>query len=239
MPPIEFSVIIPWYGGNPQRESSLKNMINCIPTQITRNKEDPIIYEVIIVEQVTQENKLIQEEKTTNLITKDLQDFTYIQVINDKPFNKSWCMNVGARNAKYNHLLFTDADSLFGNDYFLTIRQSIRNIPESNNKIMFCWNYIICLIGKDNPVSRHIRPDTTFAMGGIWYCDKRFYFDKLGGMNENYFGYGGEDNDAYERACFATQLLSVTRIAYPLAHQYHDWEKPSENCIPLFEITRK
>ena len=105
--------------------------------------------------------------------------------------------------------------------------------------MMFCWNYIICLIGKDNPTARHIRPDTTFAMGGIWYAEKDCYFNVLGGMNENYFGYGGEDNDAYERACFAYKISAVSYMSYPLAHQYHDWAKPNQNCGKYFEITKK
>jgi hypothetical protein len=90
--------------------------------------------------------------------------------------------------------------------------------------------------GKDNPVSRHIRPDMTRAMGGIWYCEKDFYFNTLGGMNENFFGYGGEDNDVFERA---TYILNRTPayVSYPIVHQYHDWMIPSSSANK-WEYTR-
>jgi len=239
MRPINFSIIIPWCGGDKNRETSLYNMLNCLTVQITRNLDDPIVYEVLIVEQVTKENKEERAREIREIVPEAIQNYRYIQLVQDTPFNKSWCMNVGARESNNQHLLFMDADSLFGNDYFLTMKAQIRKTPSPHNKIMFCWNYIICLPGKDNPISRHIRPDTTFAMGGIWYVDKYFYFNQLGGMNENYFGYGGEDNDAYERAIFINRTPSVSYIPYTLAHQYHDWAKPSEHSVKYFEITKK
>lgn len=235
---LHFSIIIPWKSGDPVREKSLLNMLNCLVVQDTPASKECIIYEVIVVEQVTAENKGKWEAKTKNIVSELITDFKYIQLINDNKFNKSWCMNIGARAAKYPHLLFMDADSLFGKDFFITIKHQLRATPTPSNKIMFCWNYIICLIGKDNPVGRHIRPDMTCAMGGIWYCEKDFYFNKLGGMNENYFGYGGEDNDVYERACFVLNKTSISYMPYPLAHQYHDWVKPDENCTKYLDITK-
>ena len=236
---INFSIIVPWYGGNIQRENSLRNMLNCLKMQIEVNTDDPNIYELIIVEQIKKGEEDIRKKRILEIMPQELAHFRYIQLKKDGTFNKSWCMNVGARKASYQHLLFIDADSLFGQKYLTTIKHFIRKTPNPRNKLMFCWNYIICLIGKDNPISRHIRPDTTRAMGGIWYVEKYFYFNEFGGMNENYEGYGGEDNDAYERASYLFKSPHVSYMAYPLVHQYHDWEKPSENCVKYFEITRR
>ncbi len=235
---INFTIIIPWFGGNPVREVSLQNMLRCLPMQITRDANDPIIYDVIIVEQVTEQIAKERAERIVEIVPDNIPNCRYIPVVKEGAFNKSWCMNVGARKSETNHLIFMDADSLFGNDYFLTMKFQIRSVKPPRNKIMFCWNYIICLPGKDNPVSRHIRPDTTFAMGGIWYAEKDFYFNEFGGMNENFESYGGEDNEAYERACFAIKSGAVAYMPYPLAHQYHHWEAPSENCSKLFNITK-
>ena len=224
---IPFSIIIPWKFGSVQRYKSLRHMVDCLIKQDTETKAMPIRYEILLVEQ------------NTNSITPELcLPYRHILLNTEhEAFNKSWCMNVGARNAKYNDLLFMDADSLFGSDFLKTVRHYVNITSTSRNNIMFCWNYLIALYGKDNPVSRHIRPDMTRAMGGIWYCDKNFYFNKLGGMNENYFGYGGEDNDVFERALFLLEHTPSV-IPYPLAHQYHDWEKQADRAINYFEITR-
>ncbi len=237
MEPIHFSVIVPWKGGNPVREKSLQNMINCLSVQETPASLEPIVYELIIVEQAELMDNL--GSLRYSVIPSLSVPYKHIRLSSKDSFNKSWCMNVGARQAIYPHLLFMDADSLFGKDFFRTIKRYIRETPAPHNNIMFCWNYIIALIGKDNPIARHIRPDMTMAMGGIWYAKKDFYFNEFGGMNENYFGYGGEDNDAYERACFAMKVPAVSYMPYPLAHQYHDWEPQSNRAINYFDITRK
>lgn len=224
---IEFTVIVPWKGGNPVREKSLQNMINCLSVQEIPANLEPIVYELIIVEQI----------KDKSQVPELSLPYKHIRLpLNDDRFNKSWCMNVAARQGKYPHLLFIDADSLFGKDFFRSIKYYIRETIYPRNQIMLCWNYIIGLIGKDNPISRHIRPDMTAAMGGIWYANRDYYFNNFGGMNENYFGYGGEDNDAYERA-FVLMNGPPAFMPYPLIHQYHDWEKPSE-CVKQWEITR-
>ncbi len=229
MEPIKFSVIIP-FKYSESRLKLLLNMLNCLTKQESNNDED-IIYETFLVEQRTQDI-----EYPVYNISDTIQNFNHVILYSNQAFNKSWCMNVGARKSSSEHLLFIDADSLFGVDYFRIIRQSIRSISSPVNKILFCWNYIIAMPGKDNPVSRHIRPDMTRAMGGIWYCEKDFYFNTLGGMNENFFGYGGEDNDVFERA---TYILNRTPayVSYPIVHQYHDWMIPSSSAN-TWEYTR-
>lgn len=231
---IELSVIVPWKMGNPVREESLRNMLNCIKVQ----RDVP--YELIIVEQTTPQKAEASGTRIKEIVPQELASFKYFQLINETTsFNKSWCMNVGARNSRYSHLLFLDADSLFGPDYFSVVVKSIETIPESHNKALICWNWLVAMPGKDNPIVRYIQPYQTRAMGGIWYANKDFYFNTIGGMNENFLGYGGEDNEAYERVCHALDLSSVSYIAYTLVHQYHDWEKPYDNVVKLFEIGRE
>jgi predicted glycosyltransferase involved in capsule biosynthesis len=226
---IEFSIIIPWRY-KPERVDLLRNMLNCLSVQDPPESKEPIVIETIIVEHIHP-----NEVNPTGFINVD----KIITLNNNSTrFNKSWCMNVGAREAKYKHLIFVDADSMFGDDFIRTVKHGIRATPPTHNKIMFCWNYLALLPGRDNLVCRFTRPDKTRAMGGIWYAEKEFYFNQFGGMNENYEGYGGEDNDAYERACHLLGLQHISYMAYPLVHQYHHWENPDSNAIPLFEKAR-
>ena len=237
--PLEFSIIIPWKSGNPLRELALANLLNNLAVQETPESREPVIFELIIVQHVVpgEQYRQIQDLVPMKLRDRSPQNH-YITLSYPSAFNKSWCMNVGARQARYPHLIFMDADSLLGADFIRTIKYHIRSTPPPKNSIMFCWNYLIKLPGRDEPISRHVRPDTTMAMGGIWYAKKDFFFDRFGGMNENYAGYGGEDNDAYERAKCLMDIPAPVAIPYPLAHQYHDNEPPS-GTVSLWEKARR
>jgi hypothetical protein len=229
----KFSVVVPWRGGKPQREPLLRNMLLCL--EACNAHSNLATFELVIVEHPDEPGDHFG--RVNHIVPETLAGYVYQQLPAGGGFNKSWCMNVGARLATTNRLVFADADSLFGPKFFVVIDHYVRTIPHPRNKLFLCWNYLIGLPGKDNPVSRHIEPHMLNTLGGIWYADKGFFFGTLGGMNENFVGYGGEDNEAYVRA---EHIIgpSLSYIAYPLAHQYHDWEQPSGSACDLFEITR-
>lgn len=241
-----FTVIIPWKSGNPIREQHLHNLLACLSPQDGTHVNDNVSCELIIVEQVNEENKGTAEQKIKEIVpqeiftskTCEISSYKYIQCIRDKAasFNKSWLMNVGARQANHETLVFMDADSLFGADYFRQIKTFFLTDPQK--KLVVLWNYLILLPGKDNVISRHIRPDMIRTLGGIWGTNKTWYFDEFGGMNENFDGYGGEDNEGYERGCKLLNTPHLLYLPYPLVHQYHDWETPSNHSIKLFELGR-
>jgi hypothetical protein len=246
-----FSIIIPWRGGNPFREESLKNMLNCLSVQQTPASKEKITCEIILVEHLnTLYPKEVARNNTLALVPEKIlkedypfSAFKHIQLsTKDNAFNKSWCMNVGVRASQYNDLIFVDADSLMGHDYLRSIKYEIRKTPYPANQMIMLWNYLVKLHGKDEPITRFVRPDMTRALGGIWYANKNFYWNNFGGMNENYAGYGGEDNDGFERAIFALKQLGVNAsylvaANYPLVHQYHDNE-PQSLTVPLWLKSR-
>lgn len=231
---ITLSLIIPWKMGNLVREQSFKNLLNCLKIQ----KLEDVSYELIVVEPTTELNINKARQKFLELLPVELISCKYIQLITNDPFNKSWCMNVGARTARNEFLIFVDADSLFGDRYLQVIQHHLNSTPKTHNRMMLCWNYLVGLPGKDNPISRHITPSSTCTLGGIWCAEREFFFKEFGGMNENFVGYGGEDNDAYERAIVLLKVAALSWMAYPLVHQYHDWEKPSEIATPYFLLAR-
>lgn len=237
---IDFSIIIPWKSGDPVREASLKNLLNCLKAQDgTFLVKQPIAFELVIVEQVTSKTSYQANKKIKEILPQEYAGANYIQLMHDSTdFNKSWCMNVAAKSAYHNHLIFMDADSLFGKDYLATLTDHIVNTHETINKVMVCWDSLICLPGRDNPVVRYVKPTITCALGGIWYTYKPYFLGTLGGMNENYASYGGEDNDIYERALLA-QKHPLAIIPYTLVHQYHHWEKQASNADHLFNISRQ
>jgi FkbM family methyltransferase len=205
---MSLSVIIPYTFGDTLRETNLANLLNSINAQSLPN------FELIIVEELvdsTTEEKAPYHPKINKYIT--LKDH--------RKFNKSWCINVGVRNCKYDNILVLDADMLFGKDYFSKVMDFSKLYPKFFNG----FNYISLMPGRDNPVCRILPFNNQTIIGGSWFTNKNFFFDELGGFNEDYFGYGGEDNDTGERVKYL--LKKIPELPYPIIHQYHDWHIPT------------
>jgi len=84
---------------------------------------------------------------------------------------------------------------------------------------------------------RQAKFEAMMAMGGVWYVNRDVFFEKVGGMNELYFGYGAEDNDAWYRVSHV--IGKVHTMPYHLIHQYHDWAFPSPTRMSILETTMK
>jgi predicted glycosyltransferase involved in capsule biosynthesis len=220
---IELSIIIPLYGFQPQREEALANTLKAIDAQdFLRKGTNERRYEVVVVEQASPKSHIFPQRQHFRHITLPAQE---------AGFNKSWAMNVGARNSTTSSLVFLDVDMVFDKTYFNKINQFKR----LHRDYFTCWQYIVTMPGKDNPVARIITQDI-LTSGGAFYVDRDFFW-RAGGMNENYFGYGGEDNDLWVRV---NRLLgskeghNVPSMPYALAHWYHDWAAPSpDRFYPL------
>ena len=220
----KFSVILSYKHGGELRENALKNFMKCYDNQ-TNLKCELIVTEYV---QGSDEPKF----PFTNYCCAG----QYTVLRNDKPFNKSWCMNIGARKATTNSLLFLDADILFGKDFFQRVIEFQANMGcyKQGRPFFNAYSWITCLPGKDNPVNRTMKY-TKQAMDLAWFTKRDFLFDVLGGLNENYFGYGGEDNDIFIRATHILKKISV--MDYAITHQYHDWAEPATSRINLIEYT--
>ena len=208
---MKLTVVIPYTHGDEQRQQNLLNLLSTIAAQTFTD------YELIIVEEVIGDNT---EKAPYNAAYK------YFTLRDNRKFNKSWCINVGIRNANGDGILVLDADMTFKRDYFEKVVTFSKQYPKFFNG----FNYITLLPGKDNPVCRVLPYNNQAIIGGAWYTSKKFFFEELGGFNEDYFGYGGEDNDTGERAKFL--LKNVPELIYSITHQYHDWHKP-DGANPL------
>lgn len=228
---IQLSVIVPLYGFQKQRDAAFQSLLTAIDAQDARvvdgggNPTEAKRFEVIVVEQ-----KSPNSPASHNIPSKP-----YLKhlVLPDqaKGFNKSWCMNAAAKQAQCDTLMFLDVDMVFDKTYF----DKIIRFKNPNVKYFTCWQYIVSMPGKDMPVAKIITKDILTA-GGAFCIEKKFFWD-AGGMNENYFGYGGEDNDLWVRV---NRLLgdkskhNIPSLPYALGHHYHDWAEPSpDRFYPL------
>ncbi|KKN19672.1 hypothetical protein LCGC14_0943400 [marine sediment metagenome] len=205
----ELSLIIAYsYSEDKNRQKALELLIHNI------NKQKFTNFEVIAIEQA-----VLNLDNKNSFPYKHLVDkYILLKDPKQRPFNKSWVMNVGARYASTDNLLFIDADILFESDFLQKINN---NIPYF--KLFKCWSQYECMSGRDNPYTRIHTQDTISCLIGVWYCEKKYYFNVLGGYNENYFGYGREDNDIWQRARYL--LNQIPCINYSLSHYYHHWHE--------------
>lgn len=232
---IELSVIIPLYGFQPQREEAFQNLLRQIDAQdmkllVNGTLTEQRRFEVIVVEQDCEE-QMNSAPPHHSISSRPYLKHIVLPQQPGKGFNKSWCMNVAAKAAACDNLVFLDVDMIFDKTYF----DKIRRFKQPSMVYFTCWQYIVTMPGKDNPVARVITKDILTA-GGAFFIDRRFFW-QTGGMNENYFGYGGEDNDLWVRV---NRLLgdrkthNIHSMPYALAHWYHDWAAPSpDRFYPL------
>ncbi len=221
---MQLSVIVPLHGFNPQREQAVQMLLNNLAAQDLRtldtsgNPTEDKDFEVIVVEQEC-------DQGFHSL--PDHKWLKHIRLPKQRAFNKSWCMNVAANAAQTKTLVFLDVDMLFGKNFLSKILYFKRS--DAGLFYFTCWSYICFLPGKDEPVLRVVDP-SIFTAGGAFCTDKTFFWT-AGGMNENYFGYGGEDNDLWVRVnarLGKKTQVNIPHMPYALVHWYHDWSQPSE-----------
>lgn len=223
---MELEIIIPYTYGGELRQQNLRHLIECLSAQKARMGQHHS-FTVTAVEEINDGTKQYS--------------FPYINRVNkhliltdNRPFNKSWILNYAIKQSSSDKIIIIDGDMLFAENFIQKIVDFITSNPTFH--IFSCYDNISALPGRDNPVFRQSGYHQMVAMGGAWYVNKNYLFNELGGMNENYFGYGGEDNDLWERAKFIKG--KVPTMDYHLVHQYHPWVFPAPNRLPILFTTQ-
>lgn len=225
----ELSIIVPYTYGGKDRERALYSCLDSIKDQLMQS------FELIIVEEVLNDNKPMfsgHPRVNNHIILRD-----------NRKFNKSWIINVAARKANTNSLVIIDADSIMRKEHFGEIFMYRNNHPQF--KFFCAYLYLKLQPGKDNPVERLVSSKYLEAIGGAWFCYKDFFFNTLGGINENYFGYGAEDNDMWWRVQLWYNNTLGNGSEYPIpmmpvnmVHQYHDWAPFTAERYDMLNKTR-
>ena len=225
----QISIIVPYTYGGPVRERALAVLLDSLKEQLFQP------FELIVVEEV------IKDANPT--FTGHTRVNKHIVLRDDREFNKSWIINVAARKASTNSLLVIDADSEMKKEHLGEI--FIYRNAHLQFKFFCAYLYLKLQPGKDNPIERLVSSMYLEAVGGAWFCYKDFFFNNLGGMNENYFGYGAEDNDMWWRVklWFNKNLGNDTEYPIPMIpfnmkHQYHDWAPVKHERYDMLNKTR-
>jgi hypothetical protein len=140
----------------------------------------------------------------------------------DLPYCRAWAFNVAARQARSDVLVFQDNDVLIPEHYS---SEAVQRIDEGSSFVDL-KRFLFYL---DDDATRRVfetgqAPGAVMApivqnLDGGSIVARRDAFDAIGGFDESFVGWGGEDNDFIDRATF---LGGLYRFGYlPLLHLEH------------------
>jgi hypothetical protein len=140
----------------------------------------------------------------------------------DYPFNRSWAFNAGAREARGRLLIFHDNDMLCPARYaaeivaranegssFFELKRFIFYLGETASRAMFATGVL--------PTDA---PDVIVQnlQGGSVAAEREAFF-AIGGFDESFVGWGGEDNEFWERAASTGRVYDFGYL--PIVHLWH------------------
>lgn len=140
------------------------------------------------------------------------------------PYSRSWAFNVGAELARGSLLILHDNDMLIPQDY---ASQMIERQGEGY-EVINLKRFVFYLaknhserIMKSGAIFFDTAPETVvqnLEAGGSFAITREAYF-AIGGFDESFVGWGGEDNEFWERA----QTRSLWSYGYmPIIHLWHE-----------------
>lgn len=138
------------------------------------------------------------------------------------PYSRSWAFNVGARATQGRLLVLHDNDMLVPRRYAseaLTIRQEGYEVMNLKRFVFYLGERASLRVMAGHPVAG--RPDRVVQNlegGGSVVVDRDAFF-AVGGFDEAFVGWGGEDNEFWERC----SVRAVWPWGYlPLVHLHHE-----------------
>lgn len=170
---------------------------------------------------------IVVEQDQTPLIRELLP--SWVKYVHTKPakpgdgFSRAWAFNVGAELASSDCLIFHDNDLLITSDYAKeTLKLTAQGYDFVNLKrfIFYLNKDATQQTIDDNCVSKNLSVESIMQNaegGGSIGCSRSAYFD-IGGFDERFVGWGGEDNEFWQRACTLNVWVYGNR---PLIHLWH------------------
>lgn len=142
----------------------------------------------------------------------------------DMPYSRSWTFNVGAEMARGSLLIFQDNDMLVPQRYAAEIAAHYKVGYEVINIKRFIF-YLDKEHSEKILTSRDVVADAppeavvqNLEAGGSFGMARDAFFE-IGGFDESFVGWGGEDNEFWERA----QTRSIWPFGYvPIVHLWHE-----------------
>lgn len=178
--------------------------------------QQEISFECIVVEQA-------QKNEAQDALPKWVRYLHTVLPDPNMPYSRAWAFNVGARHARGKLLVFHDGDILIPARYgFELLKRQGSDFDIVNIKrFIFYLSEIHTTRLLETKVLQSdfcpIQVMENAEAGGSIAIRTQTFFD-LGGFDEEFIGWGGEDNEFWERA----ETRRVFKFGYiPLVHLWH------------------
>jgi len=157
-------------------------------------------------------------------LPKGVRHMPVTHPVDPEPWRKSWAYNLGAAAAQAEIVIFHDGDILVPEGY---AAEALRQLGSGGYDVAHLQRFLFCLgerethdlvavIGKFLPgmIPERVRQNWR---GGTLAIRKKA-FEAIGGFDERFVGWGGEDIEFYDRC----RLLKQQRFGYlPFVHLWH------------------
>ena len=195
----------------PFREQERTGSLNTVLNNIRAQKYPDI--EIILVEE--DQNKKIDETQYSPI------DYYRVELNEKHLFNKSKAFNLGVARSTSNKIILHDADMLVINGYTQEISDILDNYDSCHlgSTVVYANKDSTSNINRLGEVTDPVFERVVgYYEGGSLACTKETYW-KIGGFNEDFWGYGCEDCDFYDRMSKGSNYFD-NRI-YNLLHLHH------------------
>lgn len=184
---------------------------------------------------------IVVEQDSRPIIKKDLPawvDYVFQEVSYEYQYNRAAAFNLGARLAKGDILLLHDNDMIVGIHYCRELVALAREGYEALNTKRYVFYLSKEVSGKGIQSPQEIKDSTPLYVvqnleaGGSMAITKKAYFE-IGGMDEDFVGWGGEDNEFWQRC--STLKRWIWGFS-PVIHLWHESqplkdEKDNHNIV--------
>jgi len=191
--------------------------------------------------QVALECIVVEQDSKPTVVTRlpNWVNYVFQEVAPEFQYNRASAFNLGARLAKGSILLLHDNDMIVAEDYCKEIVELVREGYEALNT----KRYIFYLNKQDSQrvtqSTKELKDVTPIYIvqnleaGGSMAITRKAYF-RIGGMDEDFIGWGGEDNEFWQRCS------TLRRWIWGFSPVIHLWHKsqPLKDCKENRNITR-
>jgi predicted glycosyltransferase involved in capsule biosynthesis len=171
---------------------------------------------------------LVEQDTHSKIKHLDLR-CKHIFIKSNNLFNKSWAFNVGLRHSTSNIIVFGDADIIMNPNDFISGISALKEYD-----MVSPYNSVLDLTPQESMLSleellkinRPGRGETDHQkinIGGGITIFKRDTIFKIGGWDERFLGWGGEDDF---QALKIMKFLKWTELKAKCYHLYHDRVTP-------------
>lgn len=187
---------------------------------------------------------LVEQDIASKYKGKQQANLKYIFVENAGPFNKSWGLNIAASAARSERLIFADSDILISEEMLNEISaqmddgvdavnpyDGLIDLSQHESQALLTGTHEVQVNRTQNQLNRQAIGEHPPFCGGMFAMTKTLY-GLVGGMDERFEGWGGEDDAMSKRiAFFATKMTTLNSMAY---HLWHQTTKDTKNSSPAY-----